>query len=243
MTEAEWLSCRRPEDLLWVFQQKGRARKARLFAVACCRRIPRLLSEDTWQRTVEVAERYADGLADRYDLRQAHRLAAQAYRIPGWQGTPAQHALLHAGYAVHAATDPTARLYYRRVLHPARNAVAYAALLPGEAPEGPSQAEIQARYGAVYRQEESAQADLVRDLIGNPFRPVTLDPDWLSWHDRTVVKLARAVYDQHDFERLPILADALEEAGCQEPTILDHCREPGEHARGCWVLDAVFGRG
>ncbi len=80
---------------------------------------------------------------------------------------------------------------------------------------------------------------LVRDIIGNPFHPITLDPAWLT---PKVVHLAQQIYDNRAFVRLPALADALEEAGCDNPEILNHCRGPGPHVRGCWVVDAVLGK-
>jgi hypothetical protein len=88
----------------------------------------------------------------------------------------------------------------------------------------------------------SRQAELLRDLFGNPFRPLNLDPSWLSWRDGTIPKLAEAIYDERAFDRLPILADALEDAGCTNEDILTHCRQPGEHVRGCWVVDLLLGK-
>jgi hypothetical protein len=87
--------------------------------------------------------------------------------------------------------------------------------------------------------EAPAQAALVCDIFGNPFRPVTVDPNWLT---PTVVAIARRVYDERDFAALPVLGDALEEAGCASEDVLRHCREQGEHARGCWVVDHVLGK-
>jgi hypothetical protein len=83
---------------------------------------------------------------------------------------------------------------------------------------------------------------LFRDIFGNPFRPVAIDPAWLRWNGGTVVQLAAAIYDERRFQDLPILADALEEAGCTDAHLLDHCRQPGEHARGCWLLDHLLGK-
>ena len=91
-------------------------------------------------------------------------------------------------------------------------------------------------------EERAVQADLFRDIFGNPFRPVALDPAWLHWNAGTVRKMAQAIYDDRAFDRLPILADALEEAGCTDAQLLGHLRGPGPHARGCWALDAVRGR-
>lgn len=87
--------------------------------------------------------------------------------------------------------------------------------------------------------EQANQANLLRDIFGNPFRPITFDS---AWHTETVAGIASAVYDYRAFERLPILADALQEAGCENEDILAHCREPGEHVRGCWVIDLVLGK-
>jgi hypothetical protein len=77
---------------------------------------------------------------------------------------------------------------------------------------------------------------VLRELHANPFRPVTFDPAWVTWHDGTVGNMAQAIYDQRDFGRMPVLADALEDA------ILAHCRGPNGHARGCWVIDGLLGR-
>jgi hypothetical protein len=87
---------------------------------------------------------------------------------------------------------------------------------------------------------------LLRDIFGNPFRPVTVSP---AWQSPTIVALAQAAYDERDLPagtldpaRLAVLADALEEAGCTEQTLLDHLRGPGPHVRGCWAVDLVLGK-
>jgi hypothetical protein len=85
----------------------------------------------------------------------------------------------------------------------------------------------------------AAQAALLRDLFGNPFRPVAVDPFWLT---PSVVAVAQTIYEERQFEDMPILADALEEAGCHHPDILGHCRESGEHVRGCWLVDLLLGK-
>ena len=87
--------------------------------------------------------------------------------------------------------------------------------------------------------DEPAQCGLVRDVFGNPFRPATADP---AWHTPTVVALARGMYDSRDFSAMPILADALMDAGCDDETVLGHCRGGGPHVRGCWVVDAILGK-
>jgi hypothetical protein len=82
-------------------------------------------------------------------------------------------------------------------------------------------------------------AIFIRDIFGNPFRPVTCSP---SWRTDTAVALARQMYDSRDFSAMPILADALQDAGCDNNDILTHCRGAGPHVRGCWVVDLVLGK-
>ena len=93
--------------------------------------------------------------------------------------------------------------------------------------------------GPTWNAEQGSQADLLRDIFGNPFRPVTLNP---AWRTGNVTALAQSIYDDRAFDRMPILADALEDAGCDNADILNHCRQPGEHVRGCWVVDLVLGK-
>jgi hypothetical protein len=84
------------------------------------------------------------------------------------------------------------------------------------------------------------QADLVRDLFGNPYQPVKIDT---SWRTDTALSLARTMYENRDFSAMPILADALQDAGCDSEDILNHCRDSNAtHVRGCWVVDLVLGK-
>jgi hypothetical protein len=89
--------------------------------------------------------------------------------------------------------------------------------------------------GAVLRRS----ALLLRDIVGNPFRSVAADPSWLT---ATVVTLARQMYEGRSFSLMPILADALQDAGCGDEAVLSHCRGNGPHIRGCWVVDLVLGK-
>jgi hypothetical protein len=86
---------------------------------------------------------------------------------------------------------------------------------------------------------QAAQAELLRDLFVQ--RPVLVDPAWLAWNDGTVVQMARAIYADRTFRWMPVLADALEEAGCTDADLLAHCRRPGEHVPGCWLVDSLLG--
>ena len=86
----------------------------------------------------------------------------------------------------------------------------------------------------------AAQSQLLRDIFGNPFHPVIFDPNWRT---STAIALARGIYDERAFDRLPILADALQDAGCENEDILNHLRDPNAtHVRGCWALDLVLGK-
>lgn len=103
----------------------------------------------------------------------------------------------------------------------------------------------QLTYNAFYAagknaDEHAAQCRLLRDILGNPFRPVAVDPTWLT---STVTQLSAGIYEERAFDRLPILADALMDAGCDHPDVLAHCRSSGPHARGCWVVDFLLGNG
>jgi hypothetical protein len=91
----------------------------------------------------------------------------------------------------------------------------------------------------VSEDELAVQTALLRDIFGNPFHSVVLDSAWLT---QDVVNLAQSVYSGQGFNALPILADALEEAGCTDAGIFSHCRQPGPHVRGCWVIDLLLGK-
>jgi hypothetical protein len=96
-----------------------------------------------------------------------------------------------------------------------------------------------ARRGPAFLAERSAQADLIREVFGNPNRPVVVEPDWLAWNHGFVAEMAQGIYEDRTFHRLPILCDALEDAGCTDQALLDHLRGPAPHVRGCFVLDAL----
>ncbi|MCA1695736.1 MAG: hypothetical protein LC749_13975 [Actinobacteria bacterium] len=92
--------------------------------------------------------------------------------------------------------------------------------------------------------ESAAQLRLLRDVLGCPDGiPPSEVNDWLGWHGGLVPKLARSIYDDRVWDQLPILGDALEDADCTHEDMLAHCRGPGPHTRGCWVVDLVLGKG
>ncbi|AMV25589.1 hypothetical protein VT84_14425 [Gemmata sp. SH-PL17] len=216
MTEAYWLTCVDPGELLRSARRKKKLltdRKFRLFAVACARSVRPLLASDNGRRAVEVAERYADGSATTHEMSVAQldaiRDSAEAEDLGGASEYKANQALFAA---INACDD--------------RNRFAYAAECAVDAAPDP-------------QLERAQQCALLRDILGNPFRPITFSP---AWRSSTVLALAAQMYDSRDFGAMPILADALQEAGCDSADVLNHCRAPGVHVRGCWVVDLVLGK-
>jgi hypothetical protein len=180
-------------------------------------RIWNLITDPRCRQAVESAARFAEGTLTEGELRAAERDASSACDLSRREKSEV------AAYAEYAARDAampsSAELAAQRACN-------YAYVAAGDAPDaGP---------------EHDAQCHLLRDIIGNPFRPVTIDPTWLT---PTVVSLAAGIYSERAFDRLPILADALQDAGCDNTDILNHCRGDGPHVRGCWVVDLHLGKG
>jgi hypothetical protein len=214
MTEAEWLTRTDPHWMLGSLEGSTSDRKLRLFSCACCRRIWPLMTDDRTKRVVEVVERWVEGQATDLEMRfAAHDAFASKRYLPGGQ----------FGFELDAAVE--------------------AAWEPGDAFGGCYHAQHVA-YHAFFaagevESEHVGQIFLIEDIFGNPFRPVTLDPSWLP---PAVVSLARTIYDERAFDRMPQLGDALGTCGCDNADVLKHCRDGGEHVRGCWVVDLVLGR-
>jgi hypothetical protein len=251
-TEPEWRAETDPERLFIsvsphpgfaLFGRLGRGgrppifrlddRKFWLLAVACCRRVWQM-SDERSQRMVEVVERWADSQGT-----DAERAAAAPAAHQAWVDTSRYHwgrdaAADAAHRALHATTTAGAEL--------ARTADGYE---PGRWAEAVAHMVLIETARALepeYRNspERPAQAELIRCLAGNPFRPVVFDP---AWRTEAVTGLAQVIYRDRVWDLLPMLADALEDAGCADADVLAHCRSGGPHARGCWVVDAVLGRG
>jgi hypothetical protein len=218
MTEAEWLECTDPTPMLEFLRRKASDRKLRLFAVACCRRGRHLMTDTRNRRAVEVTEQYADGFASDDELSDA--ITSGVCWAP----------VLYAARA-------NAKL---AVWFTARGE-AYDAF-PASARDAPWTQAKEEVWNSARIAAWLAQARLLREIFGNPFRPVTLNPLWFVWNDGTIPTLAQGIYDDRAFDRLPVLADALEEAGCNDAEILTHCRSEGEHTRGCWVVDLILGK-
>ncbi len=241
MTEHEWLQSTHPWPMVnFAFQHYYcKERLWRLYSVACCQRIFHLLSDERSKAAVEAAERHAEACGSTEEDRtmvemvRAAEQAAQAVRDSRWTVRGAANAALAACYTAAGMDNPEE--------YPPNSASGYAAWAVAEA------------AGTVWRSDawETAAAaefavhcDILRDLVRcrRLFRRSS-DVLWYpGWRTPTVSVLGQAIYAERRFSDLPILADALEEAGCTSADILDHCRSGGEHVRGCWALDLVFGR-
>lgn len=224
MDELQWLTSTDPQVMLEFLRDSGKLseRKARMFAVACCRSVWLSLTVST-KGAVEVVERFVEGQAGEQEFRvHVFLQAAQS-------SNPERDLLLGLAYHPGTIWNPDHATAIRRLVA----------------------ACAEAKGSAFTASMHKKQAALLRDLLRNPFRlPPLLPPSILTWNDGCIVKLATAAYDEHilpsghlDNVRLAILADALEEAGCHDAEILGHLRQPGLiHVRGCWALDCVLGR-
>ena len=231
MTEEEWwISEEVPEALaLHLCRQrrlnrtKAGRRKLWLFACGCCRRIWSMFEvEQASAAVVVAAERFADGEAPFAEVQNCDR----------------QLKILNYGreQSVMLAARSLAYTNVFTVATATAEHCATAASRDLAFPNDITSDEIT----RIWLDEQLQAARLLRCIIGNPFRPVTFDP---AWRTSDVVALARGIYADRAFDRMPIMADALQDAGCDNDDILNHCRADAVHARGCWVVDAVLGKG
>jgi hypothetical protein len=212
MTEAEWLASSDPIAMLAFLRTKISERKLRLFMCACCRRVWDQL-EEHYRQAVVTAESYADRRLSRQELKNA-RLEISKIAYQGGDLLPGTIRMdRHAYVALCVVLE--------QLPFAAEQVCTDVARLQGKG------------------NEASAQANLLRDIVGNPFRAVSLGSAWLT---PKVLVLAELIYAQRAVNRMPTLANALANAGCTNGDILAHCRQPGEHVRGCWVIDLLVGK-
>jgi hypothetical protein len=240
MTEAEWLACTDPTPMLEFLRGKASNRKLRLVAVAFTKHIWELLTHEQSRRAVDVAERFADGLATGAERLEASA-AANGCCIYVDGDSPVADRI--EGYAAEAALNsafgdndfPPIPTYATTCAIAAARAAAEALVAVWEQGAKAGAEEAHAR-------ESVRQSNVVREILGNVFRPVKFDPSCLAWHDGMAVKMAQVIYEGRAFEQLPLLADGLEDAGCDNEDLIRHCRSEGPHWRGCWALDLVLGK-
>ena len=215
MDEAEWLASDDPQEMLRLLRNRGSNRKRRLFACACVRRIWKRLPDTLSCRAVEVAERYADGKANKAELTRARKGAQRTL-----EGLLSGGSKIAPRFAAGAASCATAITMSSQNL----SATAYHAYVSTGCREGP------------------AQSRLLRCIFSNPFRRIPFSP---AWRTAAVLTLASAAYEERKMptgilHRLTAIANALEDAGCTDVDILGHLREKGPHVRGCWVVDTLL---
>jgi hypothetical protein len=227
MTEAEWLAAEFWPPMLDHIRGRASTRRFLLLGVALCRRVWDRFPFADCGRLVEAVERLADHPdvnrddlpAVRSEVDSLFEPLRDEYDRVDEDDTHSRGAYLAAMACGHLWYDTDGTI---------ESVAGAAATAAAGDTEGPA-----------WEAERRAQAKLLHELFGNPFRPVAFDPRWRS---ETVTALASAIYEERAFDRLPILADALEEAGCDHAEVLTHLRGPGPHVRGCWVLDGVLGK-
>jgi hypothetical protein len=225
MTTDDWHTTKGHAKMLFVPQVAANERGLRLFGVACLRHIPTWSTERRVLEALTATERFADGELTRTEFVKRYTAISRRYNSllatksgrNSKSGRAETTYLLACMYAM-APDDPLA------VRHAADRLIGSRDDFGGE----------------VVTRLRKMTPHLLRDIFGNPFRPVAFDP---AWRSESAVALARTAYDTRNFSLLPILADALEEAGCDHPDVLAHCRQPdATHVRGCWVVDGVLGK-
>ena len=223
MTEAEWLACDGPSSMVFALHERHLRRKHLLFLCACFK-LTRPAHPDG-ARATELLERYADGAAD---FKEVVRLR-EALNTPGAPAAP----LFTDGIGCTGGfwTDEFGQFHAAW-----QTASALARSVTARKPGGQSKA-----VKAERERKRALLRGLVRCVFGNPFRPVVFAP---KWRTDTAVLLARQMYESRDFGAMPILADALLDAGCDNEEALAHCRDAdATHFPGCWVVDGVLGKG
>jgi hypothetical protein len=253
MTEAEWLACADPDDLLEFLRNRASDRQFRLFMCACCRRylplLPRKPLHDLrlCEKYVTHGERFADGLIT-WEAMEAALDEMEWVRV-SHNGYLAAFAARQATYREVAGCSRPMLRGRNLIAHPASAASGYSRTVvarlqaKNETAKGSTPA---AKKRMATIAEKRYQIRLLHDIFRNPSRQAALD---LAWLTPAVRHIAQAAYDERtlpsgelDPARLAVLADASEEAGCTDAELLGHLRGPGPHVRGCWVLDSLLGK-
>jgi hypothetical protein len=247
MTETEWVNGADPDPMLDFLRGKATDRQLWLFGVACLRRLSGLFPNAVLRQVVEFGERDADGLASHADLRLAQGsldswCGSGRTRHGAGEDTRAEGSAIRAAACLldarptqgHSRARETAR-YAAAAVHRAANDRRAIRNAPGDRVVEVARAVWQAAQAALAAERQN-QAALLREIVGNPFRPPAVER---AWRTPEVMYLAGQIYEQRAFEWMPELADTLEEAGCKDAAILGHLRSPGPHLLGCWALDLL----
>jgi hypothetical protein len=215
VTEEEWLNSADPAAMYDHLGAAVASPRFRWFGLACCRRVEAFLEDAeavACQKALQFWELYLCGRKSWAAFDAVRNEAQREARVLRLLSTRPTTEAMEAATSV---SEPGVA---------ARHA-AWAVAASGRAAH----------------EEPTAQADILRDIFGNPFRPVALVRAWLAWEGGTVRRMAEQAYAERAFDRLPILADALEDASCTNADLLGHLRRPGDHVPGCWALDLLRG--
>jgi hypothetical protein len=247
MQEYGWLHWNDLSDMLRVIEEvvgeSASGRKLRLAACSFARRIQSALVVPLVRSAIELAEDFADFRASREQLKVVRRAMAEAVDdarqvlirdkqfITDWIDDPE-----NAEWRLGVAIDQLPVSNRSRLVEPLLQLRDFDVDLLNEV------SGITGRLLDPYRwrADELSQCLILRDVLGNPFRQAGFDS---VWRTDTAVLIAKGMYESRDFGAMPILADALQDAGCENDDILNHCRDAnGIHVRGCWVVDLVLGK-
>jgi hypothetical protein len=232
MREPGWLASRDPDEMLDFLGGRGSDRRWRLFTAACLREVAHLLVDRRARESFLVLERCADGEADPADLAGAHADAVAAHRhlfSPSFPRDSRDWRVFDRVQGVHQAlvrvTLPGVREAYSQ-------AIQISSLLRNADLHDPTWAQ----------RIRATECALLRDLFGNPFRPVRLRAGWLRSEGRQAVAVAAAIHAERSFDEMHVLADALLDADCPCEALVQHCRENTLHGRGCFAVDLLLGK-
>lgn len=236
MNEAEWLAATDPTKVLYHFDREASARRIRLFNCAGVRRATALMADPCCREAVELAERLADQVVDFPDWYQQSRQLSVRYGV-----SSGRHSFADA-----AARRTAGRLLAYSSWHASKEGAWWEACKAITRTRVDPAAVGHANWDLALKASKAAFFPLLRDIFGNPVRPVAFST---GWRTPTVTNLAETIYDDRqlptglfDNQRLAVLADALEDAGCDNEDLLGHLRGGGDHVRGCWAVDLVLGK-
>jgi hypothetical protein len=221
MTESAWLATSNPILLLKYACKHVSVRKLRLFGIACCHRIWDLLPDERSRAAVNLCEHFADHPEAQASLDAAWKLANNVLLDLENDADGKETAAYAVRHACEEKINPAIcsvsaeMLRLANLLSPLKNS-----------------STVQRRW----------QCNLLREIIGNPFRVSSIDQALSMQTLGTAIALARSIYSDKSFNCVPLLGDALEDAGCLNPAILAHCHATRAHVRGCWVVDLVLGK-
>jgi hypothetical protein len=247
VTEAEWLAATDAQKMMSrLISSVGDGtfsnRKTLLFGCACLRRSSTLFADNTCRQAIEVIERSADGLAD-------NELVAAGQSVRARITTIRQRCFPGIRVEVEDDRQPTARPWeeIQRLLQHMASLEALGRLCQHRQTSNPPFLAVYSVVKHIRQYSEpfdsADQPGFLRDVVGlMPFRRIVLSSDWRARAGETVSRLAHTIYEKRSFTELPVLADALEDAGCTDAELLGHLRSPGPHVRGCWAVDLVLGK-